>query len=126
MIRRDFLRTALLSTALALAAIAPAHAASIYDANVANRLTSLTAAQKQQVLAITTKSKTNMLAVMQKYGIDPNGTPQFNLLQKAGNELQAVQRAERKEMMGVLDKAQMKQYDAIINETSARVRKAAQ
>jgi len=62
---------------------------------------------------------------MRKYGIDPNARPKFDLLQRAAGELQAVERAERKAMQGVLDKQQMKQYDAIINETRIRVRKAA-
>jgi hypothetical protein len=125
MIRRDFIRTVALGAVLACASVLPAAAGTIYDSNVEQRLSGLSATQRTQVNAIVKKSSTDMLAVMRKYGIDPNAKPRFDLLQRAANELQAVERAERKAMQGVLDKQQLKQYDAIINETRIRVRKAA-
>lgn len=125
MIRRDFIRTVALGAVLACTSVLPAAAGTIYDSNVEQRLTGLSATQRTQVSAIVKKSSTDMLAVMRRYGIDPNAKPRFDLLQRAANELQAVERAERKAMQGVLDKQQLKQYDAIINETRIRVRKAA-
>jgi hypothetical protein len=125
MIRRDFIRTAALGAILAFGGAAPAAADTIYDSNVERRLTGLTADQRSKVNAIVAKSNADMLAAMRKFGIDPNARPKFDLLQRAAGELQAVERAERKAMQGVLDKQQMKQYDAIINETRIRVRKAA-
>lgn len=124
MIRRKLILTAAFGALLALGA-APASAASIYDSNVETRLTGLSADQRARVNAIVAKSNADMMAAMRKYGIDPNARPKFDLLQRAAGELQAVERAERKAMQGVLDKQQMKQYDAIINETRIRVRKAA-
>ncbi len=124
MIRRKVILTAAFGALLALGA-APASASSIYDSNVEKRLTGLSSDQRARVNAIVAKSNADMMAAMRKYGIDPNARPKFDLLQRAAGELQAVERAERKAMQGVLDKQQMKQYDAIINETRSRVRKAA-
>lgn len=124
MIRRTLILTAAFGALLALGA-APASASSIYDSNVETRLTGLSADQRARVNAIVAKSNADMMAAMRKFGIDPNARPKFDLLQRASGDLQAVERAERKAMQGVLDKQQMKQYDAIINETRIRVRKAA-
>jgi hypothetical protein len=66
-----------------------------------------------------------MNAVFKKYGIDPNATPNFDKLTKASDELQAIGRRERAQMKEILSKAQLKQYDKIIADTGARVRKAA-
>jgi hypothetical protein len=103
----------------------PAHADSIYDAKVGQKLTDLTPDQKTKVSAITKQTATEMNAVFKKYGIDPNAAPNFDQLQKAGEELQAVGRREKAQMKTILSKAQLKQYDKIIADTGARVRKAA-
>jgi hypothetical protein len=66
-----------------------------------------------------------MNVVLKKYGIDPNAPPNFDKLTKAADELQAIGRRERAQMKTILDKAQLKQYDKIIADTGARVRKAA-
>jgi hypothetical protein len=103
----------------------PASADSIYDAKVEQKLTDLNPDQKAKVSAITKQTASEMNAVFKKYGIDPDATPNFDQLQKAGEELQAVARREKAQMKTVLSKKQLKQYDKIIADTGARVRKAA-
>src|SRR5262249_44415220 len=60
-----------------LASGLPAHADSIYDAKVAQKLSDLTKDQTAQVDAITKKTAAEMNAVFKKYGIDPNAKPDF-------------------------------------------------
>jgi hypothetical protein len=103
----------------------PASADSIYDAKVEQKLKDLDSDQKAKVSAITKQTASEMNAVFKKYGIDPNAAPDFDKLQKAGDELQAVARREKAQMKTILSKAQLKQYDKIIADTGARVRKAA-
>jgi len=103
----------------------PAYAENIYDAKVAQKLSDLTDEQKAKVTAITKQTATEMNAVFKKYGIDPEAKPDFDKLQKAGDELQAVARREKAQMKDILSKAQFKQYTKIIDQTGARVRKAA-
>jgi len=102
----------------------PASADSIYDANVEQKL-DLDPGQKAKVSAIVKQSNADMNSVFKKYGIDPNATPNFDKLTKASDELQAIGRRERGEMKKILNKAQLKQYDKLIADTGARVRKAA-
>jgi hypothetical protein len=103
----------------------PAYAENLYDAKVAQKLSDLTDDQKAKVSAITKQTATEMNAVFKKYGIDPEAKPDFDKLQKAGDELQAVARREKAQMKDILSKAQFKQYVKIIDATGARVRKAA-
>ena len=103
----------------------PAYAENIYDAKVEQKLSDLTADQKAKVSAITKQTASEMNAVFKKYGIDPEAKPDFDKLQKAGDELQAVARREKAQMKDILSKAQFKQYVKIIDQTGARVRKAA-
>jgi hypothetical protein len=103
----------------------PAHAENVYDAKVAQKLSDLTDDQKSKVSAITKQTASEMNAVFKKYGIDPEAKPDFDKLQKAGDELQAVARREKAQMKDILSKAQFKQYVKIIDATGARVRKAA-
>jgi uncharacterized FlaG/YvyC family protein len=103
----------------------PAHAENLYDAKVAQKLSDLTDDQKAKVSTITKQTATEMNAVFKKYGIDPEAKPDFDKLQKAGEELQAVARREKAQMKDILSKAQFKQYVKIIDATGARVRKAA-
>jgi hypothetical protein len=102
----------------------PASADSIYDAKVEQKL-KLDGDQKAKVSGIVKQSNADMNAVFKKYGIDPNATPNFDKLTKASDELQAIGRRERAQMKEILSKAQLKQYDKIIADTGARVRKAA-
>jgi hypothetical protein len=102
----------------------PASADSIYDAKVEQKL-DLDSGQKAKVSGIVKQSNADMNVVFKKYGIDPNGPPNFDKLTKASDELQAIGRRERNEMKKILNKAQLKQYDKLIADTGARVRKAA-
>jgi hypothetical protein len=103
----------------------PASADSIYDAKVEQKLTTLKPDQKAKVAEVVKQSNADMNVVLKKYGIDPNAAPNFDKLTKAADELQAIGRRERAQMKTILDKAQLKQYDKIIADTGARVRKAA-
>jgi hypothetical protein len=103
----------------------PAYADNIYDAKVEQKLTDLNSDQKAKVSAIIKQTTSEMNAFFKKYGIDPNAAPDFDKLQKAGEELQAIARREKAQMKDVLTKAQLKKYDKIIADTGARVRKAA-
>jgi hypothetical protein len=103
----------------------PANAENLYDAKVAQKLSDLTDDQKAKVSTITKQTASEMNAVFKKYGIDPEAKPDFDKLQKAGEELQAVARREKAQMKDILSKAQFKQYVKIIDATGARVRKAA-
>jgi hypothetical protein len=111
--------------ALALGSDRPAVANSIYDSRVEQRL-DLTSAQRPHVSRILAESKRQAMAVFQKYGIDPNGRPIFDQLFAASNELMAIERQERQALRQLLSPEQLAHYDAIINETRIRVRKAAQ
>lgn len=104
----------------------PAAAQSLYDANVVKRLDGLTPQQRAQVQKVVAESRRKARAVFKKHGIDPNARPVFNKLQRASQELQAVQQQERRQMVKILNKDQYAQYSKIIAETQARVRAAAQ
>ncbi len=118
-------RASLFALAIMAAAATSAYG-SIYNADVESRLTGLSSSQKAQVQSITKKSWSDTLAAFKKYGIDPNGQPEFNRLVKASNELQAIERRERNEMKKILTPDQLDQYDDIIERTHIIVRKAAQ
>ena len=104
----------------------PAAAQGIYDANVVNRIDDLTPQQRAQVQKVVAESRRKAQAVFKKHGIDPNARPVFDKLQKASQELQAVQQQERRQMVKILNKDQYAQYSKIIADTQARVRAAAQ
>jgi hypothetical protein len=108
-----------------LAGTLPASADSIYDAKVEQKLTNLKPEQKAKVAEVIKQSNADMSVALKKYGIDPNAPPIFDKLTKAADDLQAIGRRERAQMKTILDKAQLKQYDKIIADTGARVRKAA-
>jgi hypothetical protein len=97
--------------------------ASIYDAPIMDKV-DMSAAEKSQVQGVLNKSLEKRDAIFAKYGIDPNAKPNFDLLQKASNELQAMASKERRQLSKILNKAQMKQYDAVIADTRARIIKA--
>ena len=101
-----------------------ANADSIYDSHIEQKL-KLDDNQKSKVATIVEKTKSDMSAVFRKYGIDPDAKPSADLLDKAGPELQEIQHRERRELKAILKKDQLKQYDKIIEQTSARVSKAA-
>jgi hypothetical protein len=101
-----------------------ANADSIYDAKIEERL-KLDPGQMPKVEAIVKQSQADRDVVFRKYGIDPNAKPDLDLLTKASDELKAIGYQERKQLKEILSKAQLKQYDKIISQTSARVGKAA-
>ena len=101
-----------------------ANANSIYDAKIEERL-KLDPGQMPKVEAIVKQSQAERDVVFRKYGIDPNAKPDLDLLTKASDELKAIGYQERKQLKEILSKAQLKQYDKIISQTSARVGKAA-
>jgi hypothetical protein len=118
-------RTLLIAFFLGIFSFATAaYADTIYDAKIEQKL-KLDDAQKPKVAAIVQKTRSDMNIVFQKYGIDPDARPSFDLLQKAGEELQDIQHRERRELKAILKKDQLKQYDKIVEQTSATVRKAA-
>ncbi len=101
----------------------PAHA-TIYDVNAAGRL-KLSPKQRTKVRKIARRSARDRNRVLRKYGINPNERyPLMEKIVKAANELQAIGRRTRLEMSKVLEPTQMRQYDQIVLETRAKVRKA--
>ena len=62
--------------------------------------------------------------VFQKYRIDPNATPEFDKLQKAASELQAIEAKEKRAMKKILSADQYKTYLQLLQATAARVIKA--
>ncbi|MGF7158899.1 hypothetical protein FHS85_000509 [Rhodoligotrophos appendicifer] len=124
----SFIRALMVFAALSVGgvlSIGPAAADTIYDSNVGSKLSDLDSGQKAQVASIIQQSKSQMLAVFKQYNIDPNAAPVFDKLMKASGPLQQIARQERQAMSKVLNPAQMKQYDQVINETRTRVRMAA-
>jgi hypothetical protein len=111
---------------LAAAPMGPAAANSIYDAQVEHKLSGLTSAQRAKVSRIVSEGQREFRAILRKYGIDPNARPNFEKLQAASNALIAYRRKQRAAMAEVLTEAQLDQYDDLIEETGARVRRAAQ
>ncbi len=102
-----------------------AAAGNIYNSNVERKL-KLNGAQRSKVVRIVRKSRRQRNVIFRKHGINPNARPDFDKLYNASTELRALQRNERKQLSKVLSRDQLKHYDAIINQTRARVRKAAQ
>ena len=97
--------------------------ASIYDARILERM-KFSPQQLAKVKQILAASDREMLAIFAKYGIDPDEKPNFEKLKRAGNELQAMEAREKRQMKRILTPDQYKQYSALLAETSARVIKA--
>ncbi len=108
------------------ATVAPAAASSIYDAQVEQKLTGLTGAQRAKVSRIVSQGRSEFSAILRKYGINPAARPDFDKLQKASDELIAYRRKQRAAMAEVLNESQLDQYDDLIEAAGARVRRAAQ
>lgn len=103
----------------------PALAQTIYDTNVANKISGISPQVRAQIQAIQKQSKVQLMAVFQKYGIDPNAKPVMNKLMNAADDLQAVARAERTAVQKLLQPEEMAQYDTAVSETTQRIRDAA-
>ena len=70
------------------------------------------------------QSDKEMAVVFRKHGINPNAKPDFDKLQRASTELQAIESREKKKMKKILSANQYKTYLALLQATAARVIKA--
>ncbi len=118
-----FLLTALLLGATLFTQVNASLAADIYDSQILQRM-SFSGSQHAKVRAILSESDREMAAIFRKYGIDPNAKPEFDKLQSASGELQAMESREKRAMKEILTKQQYKTYLQLLQETSARVIKA--
>lgn len=96
-----------------------------YDTDFANRISGITPQVRAQLTTIAAQSHAQMMAVFQKYGIDPNAKPNTDQLMKAANELEAVQHAERQAVSQLLQPEEMAQYDTFVAQTTQKIRDAA-
>lgn len=123
---RRHLRAILLGLGLSVfAGGVPAFAQTIYDTNVANQISGITPQVRSQIQAIQKQSKVQLMAVFQKYGIDPNAKPIMNKLMTAADDLRDVARAERTAVQKLLKPEEMAQYDTAVSQTTQRIRDAA-
>jgi hypothetical protein len=98
-------------------------AANIYDAQIMERM-KFSGNQRAKVRAIIRQSDKEMAVVFRKHGINPNAKPEFDKLQKASNELQAIEAKEKRQMKKILSADQYKIYLRLLQDTAARVIKA--
>ena len=80
---------ALLLGAMLFTQVNASLAANIYDSQILERM-SFNGSQHAKVSAILQKSDREMAAIFRKYGINPNAKPDFDKLQSASGELQAI------------------------------------
>ena len=84
----------------------------------------LTAEQKSLAVAIRQRTVQESEAIFRKHGIIGSGTkPGLSQLLALNSEMQAVKRRARSQMSRILKPVQMREYDAIMAEQSARIRK---
>ncbi|MEE4239015.1 MAG: hypothetical protein V2I51_20025 [Anderseniella sp.] len=98
-------------------------AASIYDAQVLQRI-KFSGDQRSKVSAIIRQSDKEMAVIFRKHSINPNAKPEFDKLQKAASELQAIEAKEKRQMKKILSPEQYVTYLQLLQETAARVIKA--
>lgn len=98
-------------------------AANIYDAQIMERM-KFTGDQRPKVRAIIRQSDKEMAVVFRKHGINPNAKPEFDKLQKAASELQAIEAKEKRQMKKILSADQYRTYLRLLQDTAARVIKA--
>lgn len=103
----------------------PASADTVYDTNFAGLIKGPSSEVRAKLLAIAKASQAQMKAIFAKYGIDPNAKPDTDKLMKASRELEAVGRQERQAVQPLLKPEEMAQYNALVAETTKRVRDAA-
>ncbi len=113
----------LMALSLATLPLAAARADTIYDSHIIEQMT-FTPEQLPKVRAILSQTRQTMLAIFNKYGIDPHMRPNFDKLMEASDELQAVQANEKREMKAILSRQQYKFYLGLLQVTAARVIKA--
>ena len=120
-------RACLLAASVALAAVLvhteASLASTIYDSNILQRMT-FTPEQRGQVRDILEKSDREMAVIFRKYGINPHAKPDFDKLQSASGELQAMETREKRAMKKILTTKQYKTYLKLLQNTAARVIKA--
>jgi len=123
---RNIRSTALLALILANTLFAQAVTASagdIYDSQILQRM-QFSSTQRPKVRSIIQKSDREMYAIFRKHGINPSAKPDFDKLQSASRELQAMETREKREMKKILTASQYKTYLKILQDTAARVIKA--
>lgn len=98
-------------------------AANIYDAQVLQRM-KFSADQRAKVRSIIQQSDREIAVVFRKHRINPNAKPEFDKLQTAASELQAIEAKEKRQMKKILSADQYKTYLRLLQETAARVIKA--
>jgi hypothetical protein len=98
-------------------------AANIYDAQVLQRM-KFSADQRAKVRSIIRQSDREMAVVFKKHLINPNAKPEFDKLQRAASELQAIEAKEKRQMKKILSPDQYQTYLRLLQETAARVIKA--
>ena len=98
-------------------------AASIYDAQILQRM-KFSTEQRPKVRAIIRQSDKEIAVVFRKHGINPNAKPEFDKLQKAASELQAIEAKEKRAMKKILSAQQYSTYLQLLQATAARVIKA--
>lgn len=120
-------RAALFCAALLLAGAAtiPAAAAqTLFDAEIAERIKGLTPSTRDQVRQIEQGSRVKLMAVLARYGVNPEGPIKMDAIMKASKDLQDVAREEREAVLPLLKPEQRAQYNTIVSETTQRVRNA--
>jgi len=124
-VRRVATQSTVLLLALVVLTLTPASswAASIYDAQILQRM-KFSADQRGKVRAIIRQSDKEIAVVFRKHGINPNAKPEFDKLQKAASELQAIEAKEKRAMKKILSADQYKTYLQLLQATAARVIKA--
>jgi len=95
----------------------------IYDTKILQRM-KFSSGQRAKVRKIIAQSDREMAVIFRKYGINPNAKPVFEKLQRAANELQAVETREKRSMKKILSADQYKTYLDLLQRTSAQVIKA--
>ena len=119
----SFVLMALMALAVLFIQVNSAWASNIYDSQVLQRM-KFDSSQRAKVGAIMRKSDNEMSVVFRKYGINPNAKPDFEKLQRASSELQAVEAREKREMKKILTREQYATYLELLQRTAARVIKA--
>lgn len=123
--RAALLCAGLLCAGLLLAGAVPAVAAqTLFDAEIAERIKGLPPAVRDQVRSIEQASRAKLMAVLERYGVNPDGPIKMDAIMKASKDLQDVAREEREAVLPLLKPEQRAQYNTIVAETTQRVRNA--
>ncbi len=110
----------LMVSGLYFAAPGAALAGNIYDSQVLQRM-KFSPGQRPKVARVLRQSDREMAAIFRKYRINPNAKPNYDKLQRASRELQALESREKRKMKHILTPKQFRIYLGLLRETSARV-----